>query len=374
MIEEGPSRRDSVSYSSHPLRSESPITIFNDNRKLRSESSPIPTTGCGTSTSLECNPRQRPSQNEEDQSEVVKEFEEKGSRLYESGWLKDDAKGIEERATGLLNRAEQGIAGLFNRRHVVEGAHQRQPCLTRAHVDIQGGGGVESVLSHDEVPSGVIASASGRAPGLRFRAGPRVADPEATDRTRSPIANHQDKMEFGESSLESNAQETALSLLASAHLTCQRHPPSPPLPTSRKKDVPIRNLRNISPASSLTGGTLASVPLGIQAKYYKMDKSVAVIDANLSGSEEAQRMGGFALSHIVHGANGVGFTMDVEGRRLPGHPTPAWMFHRIQANIKQNASSTPGTQWLTLSPSAPRALAYRVQCVDGSSQGFRCRV
>ncbi|KAH6888279.1 hypothetical protein BKA70DRAFT_1573186, partial [Coprinopsis sp. MPI-PUGE-AT-0042] len=53
-------------------------------------------------------------------SQDVKELEEKASRVYESDGLVDEAKALEESATGTPNRAKEGISGLVNRQRLDE--------------------------------------------------------------------------------------------------------------------------------------------------------------------------------------------------------------------------------------------------------------
>ncbi|KAH6888241.1 hypothetical protein BKA70DRAFT_1573163 [Coprinopsis sp. MPI-PUGE-AT-0042] len=150
----------------------------------------------------------------------------------------------------------------------------------------------------------------------------------------SPIANRQDKMEIVDFLLESkfNAQEIALllsprlwspymttasTITPYANVTEQAYGDSQPQEHIPGIQVVVTNasLESLAdgntcderaghdsiPSSGLTGIALASVPLGIQTEYYKMGESVAVIDATLDESEEAQRIRSFVPSLIVHG-------------------------------------------------------------------------
>ncbi|KAH6893928.1 hypothetical protein BKA70DRAFT_1407432 [Coprinopsis sp. MPI-PUGE-AT-0042] len=229
-------------------------------------------------------------------------------------------------ATGLLNRAYEGISELT--------MTSMSRSIARRRIAERAG----NAFSHAEVLSGVTASVSSRAPGLLSGAGHKVASvmhPEAIDRTRSPIANHQDKMEFVDSSLESNAQEIALSprfwsprvpttstITPSANVIEQgrgdsqlrEHTPGIPVVVTNASvesladgslcDSPrTRSLPGVTPclcASRRSNQGLQDGRVGRGGQY----------DSWWIGTER------FVPSHINHGVGGVGFTTDAERRRL----------------------------------------------------------
>ncbi|KAH6888257.1 hypothetical protein BKA70DRAFT_1443256 [Coprinopsis sp. MPI-PUGE-AT-0042] len=265
MAEDESSRHDPVSQSPCSTQSKSPITLSNADYKI-GEDEPIPTTNCGTSTSLERNLRQQ---------------------------------------TAFPGRRSERVGS----------PQGRQYCVLLYRASTSKAETAQSVLGHAEALSGAIASVSSRASVLLSGAGHMVA---ATDQTRSRIANHQDKMEF-------RAQEIALSShLCSPHMpmTSTTAPSANVMEQGCDDSQPQKHIPGIQVVITnashamlcLTGSNLAFVRLGIQTK------SVAVIDAAPGGSDEAQGIRSFVPSDIVLGVDVVGFTMDPEGRRLP------WLF------------------------------------------------